>query len=114
MASHWRRLASACGGIEFSHWARDDALKRAAVMDRWGDECDALCDSFGLISIGDRLAAIEGQLDALEEQILAEPIRTMNDVSMQAEIIREYPWPGGWQEVVAFINRLEQLGGPNG
>ncbi|QRG09260.1 hypothetical protein EZH22_13970 [Xanthobacter dioxanivorans] len=114
MASHWRGLASACEGIEYSHWVRDDALHRAAVMDRWGDECDALRDSSGVTSIGDRLAAIEDQLNALEEQILAEPIRTMNDVSMQAKIVREYLWPGGWQEVVAFINRLEQVGGPNG
>lgn len=114
MASHWRELASACEGIEYSHWVRHDALHRAAVMDRWGDECDALRDSSGVTSIGDRLAAIEDQLNALEEQILAEPIRTLDDVSMQAKIVREYLWPGGWQEVVAFINRLEQVGGLNG
>ncbi len=114
MASHWRSVASACDGDEHSQWVRDDALQRAAVMDRWDAECGALRDSSGVTSIGDRLAAIEDELDALEQQIFAEPIRTLNDASIQATILREYLHPGGWHLVGAFLSRLEQVGGAHG
>lgn len=109
-ASHWRKVAEAFAGIEYMEGMRADALHRATIMDRWEAECDALLRSTGVTEAEGRAGAYEEELDVLEEQILAEPIRTLGDARIQVSILKEYVQFGGTQLLTAFFDRVERAG----